>query len=414
MSSDKAERISSLRNKIKCLEVELAQLQRDKIDEMSAEVVDSNPYSRLMALKRMGIVKNYEEIRNYSVAIIGVGGVGSVTAEMLTRCGIGKLILFDYDSVEGANMNRLFFQPHQIGETKVNAARGTLSLINPDVTIEGHNMDITTVTNFEIFLEILTNGGVLSGKPVDIVVSCVDNFEARMAVNSACNEVNLTWFESGVAENAVSGHIQLIIPGETACFACAPPLMVASGIDEKSLKKEGVCAASLPTTMGIVAGLLVQNILKKLLKFGQVTQYLGYMALDDYFPTMQLKPNPDCEDKWCVALQEEFRKKESDKSSSIDEAPIKENVLHEENDWGISIVDEWEEVVEQDEKLTKGLYREFISRDTKTKPEEDNFSLDSSSSACVKSNPVSALSNDKDAQSSEVSLDSLRDMMKNL
>ena len=39
-----------------------------------------------------------------------MGGVGSVTAEMLTRCGIGKLILFDYDKVELANMNRLFFQ----------------------------------------------------------------------------------------------------------------------------------------------------------------------------------------------------------------------------------------------------------------------------------------------------------------
>jgi ubiquitin-like modifier-activating enzyme 5 len=38
--------------------------------EMSAEVVDSNPYSRLMALKRMGIVNNYEEIRSFSVAIV--------------------------------------------------------------------------------------------------------------------------------------------------------------------------------------------------------------------------------------------------------------------------------------------------------------------------------------------------------
>ena len=46
--------------------------------------------------------------------------------------------------------------------------------------------------------------------------------------------------------------------------------MVASGIDERTLKREGVCAASLPTTMGIVAGLLVQNSLKYLLNFGQV------------------------------------------------------------------------------------------------------------------------------------------------
>ena len=35
------------------------------------------------------------------------------------RCGIGKLILFDYDKVEMANMNRLFFQPHQAGLSKV-------------------------------------------------------------------------------------------------------------------------------------------------------------------------------------------------------------------------------------------------------------------------------------------------------
>lgn len=47
--------------------------------------------SRLMALKRMGIVDNYERIREFTVGVVGVGGVGSVTAEMLTRCGIGKV-----------------------------------------------------------------------------------------------------------------------------------------------------------------------------------------------------------------------------------------------------------------------------------------------------------------------------------
>lgn len=45
-------------------------------------------------------------------------------------------------------------------------------------------------------------------------------------------------------------------------FQCLPPLVVASNIDEKTLKKEGVCAASLPTTMAVVAGFLVQNTLK--------------------------------------------------------------------------------------------------------------------------------------------------------
>lgn len=52
--------------------------RREKIEKMSSEVKDSNPYSRLMALQRMGIVKNYEQIREKSVAIVGIGGVGSV------------------------------------------------------------------------------------------------------------------------------------------------------------------------------------------------------------------------------------------------------------------------------------------------------------------------------------------------
>lgn len=339
--------VEELRNKIAELKEELDQqhqnaLQmggRQRIEKMSAEVVDSNPYSRLMALQRMGIVKEYERIRDKAVAVVGVGGVGSVTADMLTRCGIGKLILFDYDKVELANMNRLFFTPDQAGLSKVEAAARTLSFINPDVRIETHNYNITTVESFDKFLYAIAKGGVISGQPVDLVLSCVDNFEARMTINAACNELGLNWFESGVSENAVSGHIQFIRPGETACFACAPPLVVAENIDERTLKREGVCAASLPTTMGITAGMLVQNTLKYLLNFGQVSDYLGYNASNDYFPKMTLKPNTDCDDSHCQAKQREYQAKPK---PILEEQPIthEESPLHETNEWGIELTDD--------------------------------------------------------------------------
>jgi ubiquitin-like modifier-activating enzyme 5 len=77
----------------------------------------------------------------------------------------------------------------------------------------------------------------------------------------------------------VSGHIQFIAPGISACFECAPPLIVASEVDERTLKREGVCAASLPTTMGMVAGMLVQNSLKFMLEFGDVSHYCGHGTL---------------------------------------------------------------------------------------------------------------------------------------
>lgn len=79
--------------------MQVMQPGRAPIAKMSAEVVDSNPYSRLMALQRMGIVADYERIRSMTVAVVGMGGVGSVAAEMLTRCGIGRLLMYDYDKV---------------------------------------------------------------------------------------------------------------------------------------------------------------------------------------------------------------------------------------------------------------------------------------------------------------------------
>ena len=118
---------------------------------MSSEVKDSNPYSRLMALQRMGVVKNYQEITSFTVVIVGIGGVGSVVAEMLTRCGIGKLILYDYDKVELANMNRMFYLPSHEGLAKVEAAKKSLHDINPDVEIETHNDNICTIENFDSF-----------------------------------------------------------------------------------------------------------------------------------------------------------------------------------------------------------------------------------------------------------------------
>ena len=95
--------------------------------------------------------------------------------------------------------------------------------INPDVEIEAYNYNITTVDNFEHFMNVLSTKS-LDGGPLDLVLCCVDNFEARITVNRACNELNMNWFESGVSENAVSGHIQFIKPGETSCFEVSPSL----------------------------------------------------------------------------------------------------------------------------------------------------------------------------------------------
>lgn len=83
--------------------------------------------------------------------------------------------------VELANMNRLFFRPEQAGMTKTAAAAETLTNINPDVELEGHTLNITTLNGFDEFKRILSDDA--DNSRVDLVLSCVDNYEARMTIN---------------------------------------------------------------------------------------------------------------------------------------------------------------------------------------------------------------------------------------
>ena len=349
------EQVSELQKRVALLEQQLLQEKQKQQKKtrgawatMSDEVSDENPYSRLMALKRMGVVRDYERIRTFSVAVVGMGGVGSVAAEMLARCGIGRLCLFDLDDVSMANMNRLFYRPEHVGLPKVAAAAQVLRDINPDVAVEPFACDVTTVANYGRLCGCLAAG-------VDLLLCCVDNYEARMAVNEACCEHNVPWLESGVSENALSGHVQLMLPGRTACFQCAPPLLVASEVSERSLKRDGVCAASLPTTMGLVAALLAQAALKHLLGFAPVSCFLGYNAFSDFFPRDVLRPNPECANEWCRRRQRECAAQGTALPAGydpVDDAVRRKRALDDaaaaeaaaaaaqENEWGIQCVEE--------------------------------------------------------------------------
>lgn len=73
-----------------------------------------------------------------------------------------------------ANMNRLFFQPDQAGQSKVEAAAKTLQYINPDVDIETHNYNIITVDHFDDFMNTIRYKRMICKtlqitKPMDIL-----------------------------------------------------------------------------------------------------------------------------------------------------------------------------------------------------------------------------------------------------
>ena len=85
--------------------------------------------------------------------------------------------------------------------------------------------------------------------------------------------------------------------------------------------------------MSIVAGFLVQNVLKYLLHFGQISYYQGYLSQTNYFPSSVYYPNPECVNADCRRLQEEFRGKWK---PDVWEPKVEEEKTEEENEWGMT------------------------------------------------------------------------------
>lgn len=108
--------------------------------------------------------------------------------------------------------------------------------------------------------------------------------------------------------------------------------------------------------MAITAGILAQNALKKLLEFGKVSFFLGYNALEDFFPSYQLRPNPSCENKDCLNAQRNYAaSKQSEEKGGLKEQGEEEKVLHEQNEWGITLVGEEKPQLEEENKESKEM-----------------------------------------------------------
>lgn len=156
------------------------------------------------------------------------------------------------------------------------AVRHYCSELCPDTAFEVNNMDITQDDNRAKFKDTIAHGGLDRKSPVNVILGCVDNFAARQVMEAVSEELQVPFMDAVVADDAMSGHLQLIIPGRTGGLEAAP-------LKQQMDKRPGVCAASLPTTDSILAGLMAQNVLKYLLGFGEVAFLLSYNAVTNDF-----------------------------------------------------------------------------------------------------------------------------------
>ena len=238
-------------------------------------------YTRLKAIKEFGYDINWDDLKKYHIGIVGIGGIGCVSADMAARCGVGKLSLFDFDTVDIVNLNRSMFKEEHIGQPKVEVASKILKEINPDAEIKCFNNDIMD-PGFESKFEYEI-------KQMDIILNGLDNIPAREYLNAKCVLFKIPYIDAGASRSGLSGYVHPIIPYKTACAKCISSIT----IDIPDERGES-CVASLPSTMAILASIQIQEMLKYLLKFGDMIEYLTYDMITGKFLNYETKRDKNC------------------------------------------------------------------------------------------------------------------------
>lgn len=165
-------------------------------------------YERQFILKEIGRA-GQEKLDKAKVAVIGLGALGSVSANMLARAGIGELLLIDRDFLEMNNLQRqVLYNEKHLAENlpKAVAAQKALSEVNSEIKIEAKVADINPNTIY----------GLLDG--VDLIIDGTDNFETRFLINDYALEQEIPWIYGGAVGS--EGMSYVILPFEGPCLRC--------------------------------------------------------------------------------------------------------------------------------------------------------------------------------------------------
>lgn len=117
-----------------------------------------------------------DKFSSATVAICGLGGLGSNVAISLARAGIGTLILIDFDKVDISNLHRQQYKACQIGQYKTEALVDNLREINPYIQLQTHTICITEDNAAELL------------KTADIICEAFDKAEAKAMLTNTVLE----------------------------------------------------------------------------------------------------------------------------------------------------------------------------------------------------------------------------------
>ncbi len=232
--------------------------------------MNQSRFDRQLRAKSWG-KETQELLEQKSVLVIGAGGLGSHSVSLLTRLGVGHIVVVDSDVVEQSNLPRVaVFTSNDVGKSKAMVLAKKMAEIGGPSVVEAKNLHV----------DEHSISGLFEG--IDIVVDATDNIQTRLLVNKECVKRKVSFVYAGLEQS--SGMVLGIVPGVSACLECLRL--------QKAEKKSAVpVIGSVP---GIVAGLQVSEVvslLKKNMPLGLVVVQC-FSSLD--IEVVEVKRRLDC------------------------------------------------------------------------------------------------------------------------
>jgi len=247
----------------------------DRPRALSAEQIKR--YSRHLMLPEVGEV-GQGKLLDSKVLFLGAGGLGSPSALYLAAAGVGTIGMVDDDVVDESNLQRqVLHNIERLGMPKVESARKTLQLLNPDVKVIAHQTRLSS----ENVLDIISG--------YDVIVDGADNFPTRYLLNDAALKVGKPVIHASIYR--FEGQVTTFLPHDGPCYRCLYPDPPPPGM-APSCQEAGVLGV-LP---GIVGTLQAIEAIKVILGIGKNLsgRLLVLDALGSKFRTLKLRKDPQC------------------------------------------------------------------------------------------------------------------------
>lgn len=261
---------------------------------------DGKAARQILAIGQQG----QEQIRQTSVAIVGLGGLGSQVAQLLAYLGVENFVLIDFDKVETVNLNRLVSAgPRDLGRSKVKVAEKMIKRIT--------HKDYGNVQKFECDMREKRVLAALKG--VDVIFGCVDRDGPRLILNELALAYMIPYIDCAFGINVEKGAIKeaggrvILVEPDGPCLVCCKEIDIRAASDDLASveeltvrKRQGyVSGADVPSPSVVsldatVASIAATEFLALVTGFRPAQTYTFYDMIEQRIVPRIVKSDPKC------------------------------------------------------------------------------------------------------------------------